>query len=455
MAFFTRFTQSVWQYVSPAKPAPHTRRKHTIEPSPPSSLSLLQQRQSMSPTSRVAAWHVTSPTTSLTSKISPTEPSTGTYLKRKRTPTLAEVQPLKRARGRPPKVSGKTAPVIKRPRGRPRKSTGPKKPTAKSPMADFDVDMTAVDDESSMRSEIVVGRSRSQSPDGKNLDETPPSWDEQDALDDTCMEIENATLDAPSSVGRGSSPAITLNAINPGSQVTVQDLSAFPIMAQPLILSLLARGQEPVLAGTWENDFPFLPETLFLRSTIQPPHIGSVSGSNFRAQKYFETLLKLGAQARDKALLGKSPDRTIVKTVQKYLAWTFRDANLIAEDQLKCPAILVTAFTNQQADPAMAQRILVEKLYHQECIWRHWLGNDMLLPCLYGVLVTNNMVVITVYEPNGSFTEDKGQSLEKIEAGLQSLGVFDFGSEGFDVWNALAIALLAVHVRDIMRGYAA
>ena len=65
------------------------------------------------------------------------------------------------------------------------------------------------------------------------------------------------------------------------------------------------------------------------------------------------------------------------------------------------------------------------------------------LPTLYGVIASHTVmgfvsyVLPTAANPKGS---------------LRTVAIFDFGDdEGFDVWNSFAIAIFAIHCRDMMQ----
>ncbi|KAF4555600.1 Hypothetical protein D9617_2g055620 [Elsinoe fawcettii] len=311
---------------------------------------------------------------------------------------------------------------------------------------------TMVDDLSSMMSAIHVASSPTQRSFHKGTPASHQSWNTQDALDDTFMENGAAEIIISPASERAASPALTVTGAR--TQVTQQDLSTFPLIVQPLIVHLIERGHEALLPITWKNDFPFLPPSLFPPTSDQIPMISSLSGSDFRAQKQFTDLLGLGALARDKTLLGKAPESALAKNIEKYILWAIKDAGLMQNGQLRCPELLIAAAAGKDTGVDMLQHILAEKMDHAEGQWRAWLGDGMPLPCFYGLAVSHSMVVIAIYESDGQVVQEKRQRLEKIKDGMQSLGMFDFSDKGLDVWNALAVALLAVHVRDVMRGHA-
>jgi hypothetical protein len=64
------------------------------------------------------------------------------------------------------------------------------------------------------------------------------------------------------------------------------------------------------------------------------------------------------------------------------------------------------------------------------------------LPTLYGVIASHTVMAFVSYvlptEPN-----PKGS--------LRTIAIFDFGEEGYDVWNSLAVAIFAIHCRNRMQ----
>ncbi|TKX21880.1 putative DNA binding protein 10 [Elsinoe australis] len=456
MPLFSRLSNALWEYVSPVKPAAETKRKQTTISSKQSSLYTLQHRRSMSPRSRVKSWHIFSPTTSAdhTSHTSCTSPSVAIGSKRKRTPSIAEEAPAKRGRGRPSKLKASPQLIIKRPRGRPRKTRTPARKNMDIDMdADYEGSTLLEDDISSLMSEIHVAAPNH----NKTTPRAPLSWTSHDAADDTLHDLAPTTPNPPFSAPGPTavSPALTTTGATPTAQLPTRDLSAFPLSIQPLIQHLLLRGREPLFPATWRNDFRFLPSSLFFPSPAQQAVVGSLNGSEFRAQKSFEELLGLGARVRDKVLVGKRPEGLAVKAVEKYTSWAGRDAGLVSEEKGGCPGMLVVTSGTKEVDVSLLQRDLAGRMEEREREWRAWLGGRGEVPCLYGVVVSHTMVAFVGYEPGEERTVGREEKLQAIMQGMSTIGMFDSGVKGLDVWNALAVALLVVHVRDVMRGYAA
>lgn len=63
------------------------------------------------------------------------------------------------------------------------------------------------------------------------------------------------------------------------------------------------------------------------------------------------------------------------------------------------------------------------------------------VPTLYGVTASHTVMAFASYAPP---TEDNDN------AQLRLIAMFDFGKEGYDVWNSLAVAIFVIHCRNRM-----
>jgi hypothetical protein len=63
------------------------------------------------------------------------------------------------------------------------------------------------------------------------------------------------------------------------------------------------------------------------------------------------------------------------------------------------------------------------------------------IPTLYGVSASHSLMAFVSYAPP---TESKAP------ATLRLVAMFDFGKEGYDVWNSLAVSIFVVHCRNRM-----
>jgi len=63
------------------------------------------------------------------------------------------------------------------------------------------------------------------------------------------------------------------------------------------------------------------------------------------------------------------------------------------------------------------------------------------VPTLYGIIISHTLVAVLAWHP-----------VLHAKTGMPTLGYFDFGDRDYDVWNALAVAILCVHVRNVAKG---
>jgi hypothetical protein len=60
------------------------------------------------------------------------------------------------------------------------------------------------------------------------------------------------------------------------------------------------------------------------------------------------------------------------------------------------------------------------------------------IPTLYGVLASHTIMAFVSYD------------VLALKPSLRTIAMFDFGEEGYDVWNSFAIAIFVVHCRNRM-----
>ena len=60
------------------------------------------------------------------------------------------------------------------------------------------------------------------------------------------------------------------------------------------------------------------------------------------------------------------------------------------------------------------------------------------VPTLYGIVTSHTIIAFVTYDPSAE------------SPALRTVAIFDFSQEGFDVWNALAVAIFCIHCRNRM-----
>lgn len=65
-------------------------------------------------------------------------------------------------------------------------------------------------------------------------------------------------------------------------------------------------------------------------------------------------------------------------------------------------------------------------------------GSSPEVPTLYGVISSHTIMAFVSYDVHAATPS------------LRTVAMFDFGQEGYDVWNSLAIAIFVIHCRNRM-----
>ncbi|KAF2032692.1 hypothetical protein EK21DRAFT_109759 [Setomelanomma holmii] len=218
-----------------------------------------------------------------------------------------------------------------------------------------------------------------------------------------------------------------------------------------LFQKLGLRGFEPLLPIEWIDDLETLPEDLF---TAKPDKafLKPANGTDWRAQQALSNLFDLGGRVRD-AKLTKSRTRPphfhIKRSVQKYTHWAMKDGGVDSIWSQLPLFKIVTWSVNVHA--SVGEREMIQKLGELYDQWYDALDikaaeerKDSVIPevpTLYGVTASHTVLAFVSYAPP---TEDKGQPQ------LRLIAMFDFGQEGYDVWNSLAVAIFITHCRNRM-----
>ncbi|KAL9088477.1 MAG: hypothetical protein Q9165_006201 [Trypethelium subeluteriae] len=215
-----------------------------------------------------------------------------------------------------------------------------------------------------------------------------------------------------------------------------------------LYLHLDMRGHEPLLPASWELDFNTLPDALFAEKE-EDAYIRSLGGSGrlslesceFRAQKALHNLIGLGARMRDKLMVGgKNPELMAKKEILKYMKWSLADAGLDRKKGVE-EFIVVEARVGKEPAKALQDRMRkrLDKLAEKH---KNLIDHDADPPALYGILLIHSVMAFIGYDPNTATGNDTGD--------LRTIATFNFKELDYDVWNSLAIAIVAVHAREQM-----
>jgi hypothetical protein len=141
--------------------------------------------------------------------------------------------------------------------------------------------------------------------------------------------------------------------------------------------------------------------------------------------------------------------------VLKYNKWALRDAGL--EDVWHNISLFKTISCHKRVSPEVMQAKMLRKLNKLAATWRDALrmremekaqntkhgksrAVDLepapMVPTLYGVFASHTLLAFTSYDAHAA------------KPVLRSVAMFDFGQEGYDVWNSLAVAIFVIHCRN-------
>lgn len=222
-------------------------------------------------------------------------------------------------------------------------------------------------------------------------------------------------------------------------------------------------------------DFKTLPLSLFANEHTDPPLIQVHHGTTFRAVRALRSLIETGKLVRDKSLAGPNfqAEKTIEKSVKNYFAWALSDSGFNLTDPQYIPTY--TILTRKKGQPTTsAIELLNTRLRTLATRHRERLGivssiepsphpsppesatqvyDDTLSPSpptLVGILIVSALVVVFTLNSYNSQAEE-ADGLEST--GLRFIAKFDFSEHAYDVWNAIAVAIVAGHIRGDEEGW--
>ncbi|KAF2019991.1 hypothetical protein BU24DRAFT_448361 [Aaosphaeria arxii CBS 175.79] len=228
-----------------------------------------------------------------------------------------------------------------------------------------------------------------------------------------------------------------------------------------LFQKLGMRGFEPLMPADWIDDFKSLPYDLFTnnldKAFIKPALDRSGASADFHAFRALEELFQLGGRARDaihqKAEL-RTPEILIRRAIRSYNKWALKDGgvdNLWGQLSLFEVVSASTTTSSVEIQSKMRNRLeLLANRWHEayrlaglhkdpETPIKSSLDDCAPLPdipTLYGIIASHTIMAFVSYDASVP------------QSGLRTVAIFDFGQEGYDVWNALAIAIFLIHCRN-------
>lgn len=280
-----------------------------------------------------------------------------------------------------------------------------------------------------------------ESPTSPTSDKTGSSADEVDANEDTMVVDDGTYMDKTVDIG-----AERKRREKQGRELIEQ---GWPQDAVFLFQKLGLRGFEPLFPIDWISDFETLPEDLFT-AKLDKAFIKPANGTDYHAQLALSNLFDLGSVARD-AWHTRAPVRKpayhIKRAVRKYTKWAMKDGKV--EDHWAALPLFEVVTWDTKVHSSVGEQKMIQKLGQLHERWyearqaqlSEGIDNVPEIPTLYGVSASHTVMAFVSYAPP---TESKAP------AALRLIAVFDFGKEGYDVWNSLAVSIFVVHCRNRM-----
>ena len=251
-----------------------------------------------------------------------------------------------------------------------------------------------------------------------------------------------------------------------------QELQAWgwPEDAIFLFQKINMRGYEPIMPIEWLDDLPSLPADLFTER-MDKPFIKPALGTHYHGRSWYyqitftaddqlaqlalSSLLDLGAYVRD-SIITRAPKRQpqyhVKRALAKYTQWAMKDGG-VDLTWSTLPLFEVVTVSKDVPSTVLESRTLA-KLGRLHDDWQAALAGRsaaqsftsststvLEVPTLYAVSASHTIMAFVSYLP---------PTKENRAPGLRLIAMFDFGKEGFDVWNALAAAIFVVHCRNRM-----
>lgn len=246
------------------------------------------------------------------------------------------------------------------------------------------------------------------------------------------------------------------------AQTTALLEAGWPATDVALFKKLSFRGFEPLLPSHWEKDFQALPSALFTsdieKAFIKTSNTPKKKGADFRASKALEALLELGPKVRDRVTSAKSPEGTIKRAIEAYVKWSMADVGMWKRKGWT-PVVAIEMGKND-VDTKVIQDKMKSRLLKLRSSWEHALADSdhvkTEVPRLYGVVISHTIVgifsYVTAHEMREleSVSKDVDSSANPTADGLRTISWLNMFDADYDVWNSFALAILAIHSRNII-----
>jgi len=221
-----------------------------------------------------------------------------------------------------------------------------------------------------------------------------------------------------------------------------------------LVQHIAMRGFEPLMPQYWKFDYRFhMPDSLFATDDASTDAvISSVRGNHYRAMIALEKLFELGGRVRDRVYLkGRvRPDQQVRRTLQEYMKWALDDSGL---DETTTVPLVTIESKPRHIDAEVLKQNAKCKLARLAARYKEAFRVSQSIesspksnastqlaypvPTLYAIIASHTLVALTAYNP------------QEAEPDVKIVAMFEMKDKNYDVWNALALATVVCHTRNV------
>jgi hypothetical protein len=217
-----------------------------------------------------------------------------------------------------------------------------------------------------------------------------------------------------------------------------------------LVQKIKMRGREPLMPQSWRFNFRSMPDGLF--AVDDDAFVSSMCNQQFRAEKALEKLLDLGGLVRDSDIVGSRtrPEIQIRRMMEVYQKWAALDSGLDPHTAIPLialetkPAGYSVTDLHQNANRKLARlaaryREAFRVLESTENSPKSKASTQYSypVPTLYAIVSSHTLIALMAYKPEDPMPDAK------------PIAFFDMTDSNYDVWNALALAIMVCHARNV------
>ncbi|KAK4544958.1 hypothetical protein LTR36_003863 [Oleoguttula mirabilis] len=217
-----------------------------------------------------------------------------------------------------------------------------------------------------------------------------------------------------------------------------------------LVQHIAMRGFEPLLPHYYTMDYRYLPDALF--SIDNEAVISSVCSQHYRGIVALQKLLEIGGRVRDRVLLNGmvTPEQQVKRSLREYIKWANTDASLDQRTAIPVLAIEIQPANTPAPELQERARRKMARLHARfEEAFRVRSSIETTpstastalsypIPQLYAIIASHTFIALMAYRPE---LANEGQ--------VKLVSHFNMDDKGYDVWNALALAIIVCHARNM------